>query len=134
MSKLVVNFLSLMFRYYRSRKSTTDSFAYFEAIISLILILYLNLLALAGFFDLLDFIPGFYSDIPRYMEYLVGSILTLLVAFVINKLFKKEDVLKMEMDKRSRRIGYGLIIFYFLISIIFLGYFAVTKITIYDLF
>jgi hypothetical protein len=84
------------------------------------------------FLDLANYIPGGGPDTPRYLRYLVGAIVTVPIVYVISRLFKKEDVLKIEMDKSSRRIGYVFIIFYFIFTFILLMYQAFNKITIYD--
>ena len=122
-----------MYRYYRSRKRTTDSFAYFEAIISLILAFMLGVFVLFEFFDLMNYLPNGSKHIPRFIEYLIGTFITLIIVYLISKLLKKEEVLKVEMDERQRRIGYRWIIFHIVFTFILIMYLAVTRITIYDL-
>ena len=121
-----------MYRYYRSRKNTTDSFAYFEALVALIVAFILSGFVLLIFFDLMTYFPGVSSETPRYIEYLVGVVVSLPIIYALTKLFKKKDMMEMEMDKPTRRIGYRLIIFYIVSTFILIMYLAVTRITIYD--
>ena len=134
MRNLILNFLYLMYRYYRSRKNTTDSFAYFEAIISLIIAFIFIGFHLMWFLDLSNYVPLSNSDTPRYLKYLIGTIITIPIVYVLSRLFKKVDVLKIKMDRLSRRKGYFLIIFYFIFTFTLLMYQAFKKVTIYDCF
>jgi membrane protease YdiL (CAAX protease family) len=118
-----------MHRYYDSGRD--KSIAYFSAIIALILAFMLLVFDIFVFFDLMDYLPGG-NGTPRYIEYLVGVIVTLPIVWVLYRFFKKEDVLKIEMSDRERRIGFIWIIFYFVFTFVLIMYLAVTKITIYD--
>lgn len=118
-----------MYKYYDS--GSTKSIAYFKAIIALIMVFMLLGFNIFAFFDLMNRLPGG-KETSRYVEYLVGVIITLTVAFVIGRIFKKEEVLKITMNKRERRIGYIWIIFYYVFTFVLIMYLAVTRITVYN--
>jgi hypothetical protein len=124
MRRIILKYLFLMHEFY-DRGSTADV-AYLKAIVSLIAIIILNIFVFSSVFGLMDYLP-YSGDVtsPKYERHLVISAVFLPVVFLIVKLFKKRDVLNINMGKSERRYGYTVIIVYLVLlfcSFVFLAF------------
>jgi hypothetical protein len=119
--------------YYYSEGHTKD-ILFSNAIVSFIGVLILCYFNIIIFFDLTFLIPFKDSDTPKYIQYLVILLVTLPATLILQKLFRKEDVMKLDMIKRERRVGYNYSLL-FIFSLIELFVFVVfSRVTIDDLF
>ena len=118
MKNLILKFLFLFYKYYD--KGSTKSIAYTSALIALIMVLFLNVFSILIFIGIEKKYLVFSDGVPIYIKYLIGFTLFILIFFILKRAFKKEDILKIEMDKPSMRNGYILIIAYIISSMFIL--------------
>jgi hypothetical protein len=98
--------------------------AYSWAVHSLVGVLFMHMFVFCIMFDLVGYIP--YGE-KFFIQLGFGIALFIMVVYVsvvilINICFKERDILSIEMDKSSRRIGYVLIVLYFIFTFILLMY------------
>ena len=119
MKNLILKFLFLFYRYYD--KGSTKSIAYTSALIALMMVLFLNIfliIIIAGV-NIRHYV--FSYAIPISVKYLIGFIIFIPIFFTLKHFFKKEDVLKIEMDTITMRKGYLIIIVYIITSMLLLA-------------
>lgn len=118
MKRLILKFIFLFYKYYD--KGSTKSIAYLSALSAFILILFMNILFLLIFFDVLKRNSEFSIATSMYVKYLLGFLILIPTLFTLSRIFPKEEIIKMEMDKSSMRKGYFLIVSYVILSIVLL--------------
>jgi hypothetical protein len=125
MKKLILKFLFLFYHYYD--KGSTKPIAYFSALTALIMVLFLNVFAMLIYLDVINRNPDYSIRTPMSIKYLIGFILFIPIVFILKKIFKKEDILKIEMDKSTMRKGYFIIVSYIILSMVMLIYIIQNK-------
>ncbi len=125
MKKLILQFLFLFYHYYD--KGSTKSIAYFSALTALIMVIFLNSFAMIIYFDFAQRNPDYSSRTPMSIKYLIGFIIFIPIFFILKKIFKKENILKIEMDKSTMRKGYFIIVSYIILSLFMLIYIIQNK-------
>lgn len=118
MKNIILKFLFLFYRYYD--KGSTKSIAYFSALNALIIVLFLNLFSVLIFFDVVKRNPEYSIKTSMVIKYLNGYVIYIPIFLILKKIFRKEDILKIEMDKPSMKRGYFIIITYIILSILIL--------------
>lgn len=116
--ELILKYLYLLYRYYD--KGSTKSIAYFSAMCFFIFVLYLNVQTISLLLGIEKVGDTSFSDKPKSFQYFVAALIFVPVMFILQKLFKKEDVLKIEMSKRSIKIGNIIILLYLISSMLIL--------------
>ncbi len=110
----VVFILAVFYRYYD--KGSTQLVAYQSAVVALLLLVYMNLLALTVFLGIEG--PSFLK-LPenKLAQYLIGLAILISFYLITVKVFKKETVKKYKLsDKQCFWGGVGLV-FYIVLSI-----------------
>jgi hypothetical protein len=115
MKNTIQKFLFLFYKYYD--KGSTKDIAYFSALAALLIVIYLNTLTVLIISGVLKKHPEISEETPIYIKYILGYIIIIPAMFVLKIIFKKEDVLKIEMGNAAMRNGYILIVLYIIISI-----------------
>jgi len=118
MRNLILRYLYLFYKYYD--KGSTKSIAYTSALIALIMVLFLNIYSILIAFNVLQTNPNNSDSTPMYIKYLIGFGIFIPIFLFLKRYFKKEDVLRVEMDSNSIRKGYFIIVFYIILSILIL--------------
>lgn len=118
MKKIVYQFLFLFYSYYN--KGSAKNIAYQSSMIALIMTLFLNI-----FFVLIATgLAGKYFknsiDLNTWQKYIVGFIIFIPIYWLLKTIFKKEDVLKIEMTESKMKKGYFIVVVYIIFSIIML--------------
>lgn len=118
MKKIVYQFLFLFYSYYN--KGSAKNIAYQSSMIALIMTLFLNI-----FFVLIATgLAGKYFknsiDLNTWQKYIVGFIIFIPIYWLLKTMFKKEDVLKIEMTESKMKKGYFIVVVYIIFSIIML--------------
>ena len=119
MKNLILKFLFLFYKYYD--KGSTKSIAYFSALTAFIKVLFLNVYTILIYFNIYDKYLTFSYGTSKWQKYLWATIFLLPFYFGLNLFLKKEDVLKIEMDKSTMRKGYFIIVAYILLSMVILA-------------
>jgi membrane protein implicated in regulation of membrane protease activity len=130
MKGLILKFLYLMNKYYSDNYD--DNSMIYRAYISFIFIMMIfgiNVLLLLGFGYLAEYRK---SETPWYSQYVIIIIFTLFMIYLLKKVFKKEDVLKVNLTERQQSIGYRIILSVIFVLFGIFGFLAITKITIYN--
>jgi hypothetical protein len=118
MKTLILKFLFLFYSYYDIGR--TKSIAYQSSIMALMMVIFLNLYSVLIFTGVEDKYLTFSDGTHKWQKYLVTILCLLPIYFVIKRIFKKEDILKVEMNKPTMRIGYFIIITYIILSALML--------------
>ena len=118
MKKIVYQFLFLFYSYYN--KGSAKNIAYQSSMIALIMTLFLNI-----FFVLIATgLAGKYFknsiDFTTWQKYIVGFIIFIPIYWLLKTMFKKEDVLKIEMTESKMKKGYFIVVVYIIFSIMML--------------
>jgi hypothetical protein len=118
MKKIINKFLSLLYDYYND--GSTQSIAYEKSIITLILVLFLNIYSILVYTGIEDKYLSFSTETPMWQKYLIVLLSLLPIYYSLKRIFKKEIILRIRLDKPSKRRGYIIIIGYILASMIIL--------------
>lgn len=120
MRSIILKILFLFYSYYD--KGSTKSIAYFSALTAFIMVLYLNVFALLIYFDVLKRNPQQLSPTPMSVKYFIGFLIFIPVFYILSRAFTEEEILNIEMDKRSMRKGYFIIVAYIILSLLMLTF------------
>lgn len=120
MKTLILKFLFLLYNYYD--KGSTKSIAYQSSIMALMMAIFLNLYSVLIFTGVEDKYLTLLDGTHKWQKYLITSLFLLPIYFGIKKIFKKEDILKIEMDKPTMQKGYFIIITYIILSMLILAF------------
>jgi hypothetical protein len=120
MKNILLKFLFLFYHYYD--KGSTKGIAYQSSILALMMAMFLNLYTVLVFTGVEDRYLRFSDSTLRWQKYLIASIFLLPIYFVVKKVFKKEDIVMLEMDRSTMRRGYFLIIVYIILSTLLLAF------------
>lgn len=118
MKQFIYKFLFLFYKYYD--QGSTKSIAHESAIIALTMVFIINTLSVVFWLDI-DKKIGFDTfEISRGLKYLIGIGLVIPIVFVLKKVFPRDEILKIHMDKKTMRVGYFLIVAYIILSTVIL--------------
>lgn len=84
------------------------------------IVLFLNIYAILVYSGLEDKYLSFADNTLMWQKYLITTLFLIPIYFMLRKLFKKEDILKTEMDKPTMRKGYFIIVTYIILSMLML--------------
>jgi hypothetical protein len=120
MKALILKFLFLFYKYYD--KGSTKSIAYQSSIMALMMAIFLNLYSVLIYTRVEDKYLTFSDCTHKWQKYLITMLFLLPIYFGMKKIFKKEDILKIEMDKPTMRKGYFIIVAYIILSMLMLTF------------
>ena len=120
MKKLIYKFLFLFYHYYN--KGSTKSIAYQSSIMALMMLLFLNLYSVLILTGIEDKYLMFLDGTLKWQKYFITSLFLVPIYFGIKKIFRKNDILKIEMDKSTMRKGYFIIVGYIILSMLMLAF------------
>lgn len=118
MKNLILKFLYLFYKYYD--KGSTKSIAYISALTALMMVLFLNIFSILILTGIGKVYFVFLEGTPISIKYLLVFVIFFPIFILIKKIFKMEDMLKVEMDKITMRKGYFIIVAYIFLSILML--------------
>lgn len=118
MRKLILKYLFLFYKYFD--KGSNKSVAFERSIMTFIFQLFLNVYALVIYLGVADLYFSFEDNTPRWKKYFFVFFIITTAFLMIRKIFTKEEVLKVEMNKATIRKGHLLVFAYFLISLFIL--------------
>jgi hypothetical protein len=118
MKNIVYKFLFLFYSYYD--KGSTKSIAYQSSIIALIMTLFLNIFSVIISMGLAGKYLKNSVDLTIWHKYIIGFVIFIPIYWLLKTMFKKEDVLKIEMTESNKKKGYFIIIVYIIFSIMML--------------
>jgi uncharacterized integral membrane protein len=87
---------------------------------ALMMVLFLNIFAILIFFNVDDKYLTFSDGTLKWQKYLWVTIFLLPFYFGLKRIFKKEEILKIEMDKPTMIKWYIIIVGYIIVSVLFL--------------
>jgi hypothetical protein len=120
MKSIIYKFLFLFYRYYD--KGSTKNVAYFSAITALLMVLFLNVYSFLIFTKIDENYLTFQENTPRWQKYAVVLFIVLPIYWVMIRVFKKDDILKVTMDNCSIKRGYILAVAYITLSVAVLAW------------
>lgn len=114
MRSIILKFFFLLFTHY---KGSENYQAYYQAVISSLIILFVSLAVFCLMFDLVAYMPyGPKSVFPSGFGTSLSLMgMGLVYVVFINLVFKEKDVIKVEMGETEKRRGYFIIIAYLVI-------------------
>lgn len=117
MKRFFLKVLRLFYEYYSSGKYERD--AYSHSLFAFMGMLFLNSSAAIVFLRLGQYLPNIHG-VPKWEQYLVGFAIVIPIYFLFKQLFKKEEILNVEMNENGIEKGQYLLLVYTIFSVVLL--------------
>lgn len=117
MKKFCLSVLSIFYNYYD--KGSTQVIAYESSIAAVILLMFLNFLAISIGFDLgLERLINIDGENKKVFQYLIGSSILIPLYLIFSLLFKKSELKKFAMNRSKNKFGGFAVTLYIILSML----------------